>query len=62
MKIPFEWENLIYKESGSQSLSSTDRAKVYGGWIVNTRLFNGKNGHESMVFIPDVNHEWVIEK
>ena len=40
------------------------RAKVIGGWLIKTRMFiEGKRGvvmSESMVFIPDSEHQWGI--
>ncbi len=34
----------------------TYRLKVFGGWIVR----HNREDVSSMVFIPDVNHEWKI--
>lgn len=34
----------------------THRIKVFGGWVVR---YN-RDDTSSMVFIPDVNHEWKI--
>lgn len=58
MKIPFEWEILECNEKRS---IRTARAKVYGGWIVNSCVDKEALCCESMVFIPDPNHEWEIE-
>ena len=59
--IPFEWENLNSKTIAKDHFYFTDRAKVIGGWIVNNRTCAGQRGHESMVFIPDQNHEWMVK-
>lgn len=48
MVIPFEWENL--------SNGRARRAKVIGGWIVNTWA----DQSEALVFVPDPNHEWSV--
>jgi len=61
IKERFEWELLKMNNS---PYAGTYRAKVPGGWIVlhwsQTRF--GENGgtSESMVFIPDPNHEWKV--
>lgn len=46
-KIKFEWELIPPTEA-------TYRAKVIGGWIV--------YHFESMVFIPDPEHNWEIDQ
>lgn len=51
MKIPFEWEPIAHL---------TDRARVIGGWVLLSSC--EVNQSESMVFIPDPDHEWEIEK
>lgn len=57
-KIRWEWEKLD---------EVTQRVKVIGGWIV-IRLFasettkNKIDFRESMVFIPDSDHQWTIAK
>lgn len=59
--MKFEWEKI-----SGENEPWTLRAKVFGGWIVHTS--NESYGQsecslsESMVFIPDPNHEWKIEK
>lgn len=51
--IPFKWEKLQQESS-----TGTDRAKVFGGWIL--RDYDYIDGGISMVFIPDPNHEWEV--
>ncbi len=63
--MKFEWET-IYSQGRidvSQDGGSVLRAKVYGGWIVNNYWWDSdyKTYSESMVFIPDPNHKWVID-
>jgi len=57
--MKFEWENIY-----SDGELFTMRAKVFGGWcILNTKFEPNEIGNvisESMVFVPDPNHEWVI--
>ena len=61
MKIKFEWEMVSNRSR---------RAKVFGGWVFHTfdqETESDVDGNaialsESMVFIPDVNHQWEIEK
>ena len=52
--------------------ADTERAKVFGGWLVLRRLDvlvslhedmqpqHGYEWRETMCFVPDVNHEWGI--
>ena len=62
-EMKFEWETLD---------GTTQRARVFGGWLVKTcediyhhsdsegRLGCGFDWRVAMVFVPDKNHEWVI--
>lgn len=54
-RIEWKWENLDV---------GTRRAKVIGGWIVNTHRRNDTNKNstfdQSLVFVPDRDHEWHI--
>ena len=60
--MKFEWEDLHELSSGIAG-NATVRAKVFGGWIVHhTWVLNKNEIAESMVFVPDPNHEWVIDK
>lgn len=57
--MKFEWKPMIDCE-----YESTSYAKVFGGWVVHHICWDNA-AHiqsESMVFIPDKNHEWEIEK
>lgn len=67
------WER-IYSNSGDISYAETYnietyRAKVFCGWIVRNLNFyiiidNGKKNisqSQSMVFVPDLKHEWKID-
>ena len=56
MKLQWKWERLD---------NNTIRAKVIGGWILchySTRMIkqNLEETSESMSFIPDRDHEWII--
>lgn len=65
--MKFEWELIFENKCGENSF----RAKVFGGWIVKDQFFSEPadidvsdccvSTSESMIFIPDANHEWVIE-
>lgn len=57
MKIKFEWEEIFSSPDGR---NFTYRAKVFGGWIISSYTY-ATTPAESMVFIPDPNHEWEIE-
>lgn len=49
VEIPFSWETIDF---------FTVRAKVFGGWLVNS--FSGE--YKTTIFVPDKNHEWKISK
>jgi len=54
----FRWEQIHV--SNFQRI--TERAKVFGGWIVcDWTAVSGHSGTQSMVFVPDPNHEWEIK-
>lgn len=58
-KIEWQWE--LVEESPSRNMQ-TLRAKVIGGWVLKTIVFELKLKllTSSMVFIPDRDHEWHI--
>jgi hypothetical protein len=49
MKYPREWEDI--------PIDYVSRLRIHGGWLVR---HHGDLG-TVMVFVPDPNHEWVIE-
>jgi len=64
-KIPFKWEEIWNHVTPGLGDTGTFRAKVKGGWIVKngTAVMMPRRGvsmAESMVFVPDANHSWVI--
>lgn len=55
MKIEFIWERLD---------DETQRAKVFGGWVVYTSDIDDETRNSvgaAMVFVPDCNHEWNLK-
>ncbi len=58
--MTFEWERL-YRTSDRSA--GTDRAKVFGGWVVVDWIQSGETNSPatSLVFVPDAKHEWVVE-
>lgn len=56
-----EWEHIGNIKLYGIYCYYTVRMRVIGGWIVNNRCILSPM-LDSMVFIPDANHEWVIEK
>jgi hypothetical protein len=53
--MKFQWEKLN---------STTERAKVIGGWVLRSRDVDDCNTQytvESMVFIPDPEHKWSVK-
>jgi hypothetical protein len=60
MEIPFFWRQIDWIE---RCQIRTWRAKVIGGWVLRCESWSIEPGlSESMVFIPDPNHEWEIDK
>lgn len=56
--IPFKWEQIV---QSADNLSSTYRAKVLGGWIINNYTYTHEGVCEAMVFISDPNHDWEVK-
>ena len=70
--MKFEWEDIYTSEDAfSNIFMETFRAKVIGGWIVSHQILldeekkecldGWSNAHNSMVFVPDPDHEWEID-
>jgi hypothetical protein len=59
--MKFEWEMIDNNTVDKKHFAITHRAKVIGGWIVHNATKLPNVGSESMVFIPDPNHEWTLE-
>jgi len=68
----FIWEEINSLENRFGNVyMETFRAKVIGGWIVRQQILldtekeevseEWANCHNSMVFIPDPNHEWEVD-
>lgn len=55
--MEFKWE--LIDNAGH---SKTYRAKVHGGWLVYTSLATTFGATGSQTFVPDMYHEWEIEK
>ena len=59
--MKFRWEQIFSNEG-----NSTERAKVFGGWLLRHICWDDNLGDdaptqsESMVFIPDPNYGWII--
>lgn len=56
VKIPFKWETI----EDVNNLLPTKRAKVIGGWIINTIVI-AKHTAMSSVFVSDPTHAWEID-
>lgn len=55
-KLVWNWEKIDEFEQ-----NATFRAKVIGGWLVRHKSYHAKLGlSETMCFVPDRDHEWVI--
>lgn len=52
------WEHIKAKGSNGGP-QYTYRAKVIGGWLVETQNYTGQCG--GLTFVPDPNHEWQLE-
>ncbi len=59
IKLEWNWEQI---EDLNDGRLQTLRAKVIGGWVLKsiTQDMKAKVMSESMVFIPDRDHEWSI--
>jgi len=60
-----KWE-IISDYNDGVDQNQMARAKVFGGWIIKSHTYSTKSFvanliSESMVFMPDPNHEWKIE-
>ncbi len=64
MRKHYRWEleKLESKEEKDVYWFATYRAKVVGGWLMRTFdvTYKTKSTSESMVFIPDSEHQWGI--
>lgn len=50
-----EWE--LIDNIGDGRPQKLSRAKVFGGWLINT-VPNASVGGAGLTFLPDPNHEW----
>lgn len=71
MKLDFIWYAICDSEDiYHNTYMETFRVKVIGGWIVRHQMLidaerdkehdGWTNCHNSMVFVPDPNHEWEV--
>ena len=55
----------LFSEHVSHTFLDTERMQVPGGWLVRTVLYNGSGSYKgdsvSMVFVPDLSHEWKVD-
>ena len=52
------WETIVYSDFDKDQ-PINKRLKVFGGWVVRNLSTSGEVG-DSMVFVPDPNHEWKL--
>lgn len=58
MRKRFEWKWEVLENNPA---THTKRSKIVGGWLVHHSTVTTKgNISESMVFVPDRDHEWHI--
>lgn len=62
--VPFKWELVSY-EKCHDTVYKIMRSNVIGGWVFNTVIehvkdFNTIASSQSLVFVPDENHEWEL--
>lgn len=55
--MKFEWE-CVWEKNEYFDYEEIARAKIFGGWLVTYRV----DSKCTMVFVPDPNHEWEIDK
>jgi hypothetical protein len=65
----FDWQRIFKNHNSGVGGTSTARAKVPGGWLINNVTYtevicngNERNISESMCFVPDPNHEWEVDE
>ena len=58
--MKFNWE-VLQSYDGEEVYVWTQRAKVIGGWIVKHLWGNTEGVTSSMVFVPDIHHDWKID-
>lgn len=59
--MKFEWECIFeFIHDEKPIIKVTNRAKVFGGWIVHDYFWAKDNFDTSMIFIPDPKHEWSL--
>lgn len=53
----------VWEEIHNDDIFVTERAKVYGGWIVSRVVVGGLSGQEicTLTYVPDDRHLWKIE-
>jgi hypothetical protein len=60
------WEMIELYNHSSTTLITTERLKVFNGWMVRSALTAVKNGYptscESSIFVPDPNYKWELPK
>ena len=59
--MKFEWQDIYKTEPNRHLRVATWRAKVIGGWIVQTNVSVDLNIATSSEFISDPEHKWVLE-
>jgi len=59
--MKFDWEDILQKHNYKVSWQA-GRAKVPGGWMVSTTILVNRIPSTALAFLPDENHEWVIDK
>lgn len=64
MASKIEWEHIYYDPPRGYKTyeETTERVKVFGGWIVKNFHKYDNMFSESMVFIPDPDHKWSLDQ
>lgn len=58
-KFEHQWEILDNYDDGAGASTVTARCKVFKGWLVHHSFVKKNCMSESMVFVSDVDHEWI---
>lgn len=53
---------VIWETVAREDFNVTHRMKVPGGWVVRSYIKNQEDYPVALVFVPDVKHEWMLEK
>jgi hypothetical protein len=57
MTTSLKWEQIDRTDDG---ITTTYRARVFGGWLVNSRTYNPGGSSNSIIFLEDKEGKWIL--